>query len=89
MTLVKDLFNFLQRPSYCFGVHEIDLEESGEVKNAKNEVRFPGNGAETWWNGECESSIKCPVRCLAEKNIHDDDEDKYNRWLGKFKDSLW
>ena len=47
MTLFKDFFYFFQRPSYCFGVHEIDVEESGKVKNAKDEVRFPGDGAET------------------------------------------
>jgi hypothetical protein len=50
------------------------LEESGKVKSSKDEVRSPGDGAETWWNGECESSIKRPVGCLVEKVNDEDDE---------------
>ena len=51
------------------------MEEGSQVKSSKDEIRFPGDGAETCWNDECDSSIKCPVGCLVEWKVNDDDDD--------------
>lgn len=67
MPLVEDFLNLFQRTAHSFGVHEENLEEGGKVECAEDEVGFPSDGVETWWDGECESSVKCPVGCLVER----------------------
>ena len=53
--------NIFQCPSYCFGVHEMNLEEleGGKVKRPEDKVCFLGNSVETRRNSESESSVKC------------------------------
>jgi hypothetical protein len=44
----------------------MNLEEGSKVKKSEDKVHFPGNRFETRWNSESESSVKCPIGCLAQ-----------------------
>jgi len=88
MALVEDFFDFFQRTSHCFGVHEKDMEEGGKVECAKDEVGFPGDGAETGWNGECESGVKGPVGRLVEREKGDDRYCDVGYWGGGMIEGL-
>ena len=67
MSLFKDIFYLFQRPPHCFGVHEENLNKGGEIEGTEDEVGFPGDGVEPWWDGECESGVECPIGCLNTK----------------------
>ena len=47
-------------------VHEIDLK-AAQVKRSEGKVSFLGHSIETRWNSKRESSVKCPIECLAKK----------------------
>jgi len=68
MSLLEDLFYFLQGPTDGFGEHEEDLYERCKVEGTKDEVRFPCDAVEPWWDGECECGVECPVGCLMIEN---------------------
>ena len=79
VALAKYFFNFFQWPTYCYGVHEIDLEEGRKVKRPKDKVRFPDNSVETRRNSNARAVINAQLDAWRKDN---DDDHEYRGNLG-------
>jgi len=61
MTLLEDFFNFFERSSNCFWIHEENVDKGSKVEGSKNEVGFPRNTVKPRRDGVCKSKVEKPV----------------------------
>lgn len=61
MTLGKDILNLLKRPSCSLREAEEDVDKSGEVECAEDEVGLVGNARQARRDSPSEGKVKQPV----------------------------
>lgn len=64
MSLVEDIFDFLETAPDSFRVHEEHMNEGREVEGPEDEVSLPCDCVETRRNGICKGEIKEPIARL-------------------------
>lgn len=61
MSLLEDFFHFFEGTTDGFGEHEEDMNESGKVESAEDEVGLPCNGTQTGGYSISETEVEEPV----------------------------